>query len=59
MKRFTIIVIEDGSDHSVELMEVDTNPDELVKGLRAKKRKLGKRRVSHYSSVWVRDNGEQ
>lgn len=33
-KRFSIWVREVGSDHDVELMQVDSNPEPLVKKLR-------------------------
>ena len=36
MKRYSIMVREYGSDHSVELMQCDTNPQALVDGLRKK-----------------------
>jgi hypothetical protein len=34
--RYSIIVREHGSDHDVELMQVNSKPDAIVAGLRAK-----------------------
>jgi hypothetical protein len=66
MARYSIIVREHGSDHDVELMQVNNNPDAIVAGLRAKsltfKRTIfeaGKRHVKipKYSYVRVVDRG--
>jgi hypothetical protein len=63
--RYTIVVREHGSDHDVELMQVNSNPDAIVAGLRAKtltlKRTIfqaGKRQVKipKYSYVRVIDH---
>lgn len=58
-KRFSIWVREIGSDHDVELMQCDSNPEALVKGLSAKTlttvvegSKKKKTKVAKYS--WVR-----
>jgi hypothetical protein len=64
--RYSIIVREHGSDHDVELMQVNSNPDAIVAGLRAKSLTLkrtvfeaGKRHVKipKYSYVRVVDHG--
>lgn len=36
MRRYSIMVREYGSDRDIELMQVESNPSEIVKGLRAK-----------------------
>jgi hypothetical protein len=36
MARFSILVTEHGSDHAVELMQVNSNPQAIVDGLRQK-----------------------
>lgn len=59
-KRFSIWVREYGSDHDVELMEVDSNPDPIVKGLREKTLSFGKgRKHPKYSWVRIVDNHAQ
>jgi hypothetical protein len=59
------MVREYGSDRDVELMQVDSNPSEIVKGLRAKMLTIkhsifekGKRtsKVPKYTMIEVRDN---
>ena len=64
-RRYSIWVREIGSNHDVELMQVDSNPDVLASQLRAKALTIrksifepGKRKskVGKYSSVWVVDN---
>jgi hypothetical protein len=66
MGRYSILVTEHGSDHAVELMQVNSNPQAIVDGLRQKtltiKRSLfepGQRRVKipKYSFIEVKDNG--
>jgi hypothetical protein len=66
MARYSIIVREHGSDHDVELMQVNSNPDAIVAGLRAKsltiKRTVfqaGARQVKipKYAYVHVVDHG--
>jgi hypothetical protein len=68
MARFSILVREHGSDHDVLLMEVNSNPNAIVAGLRAKSLTLkrtvfeaGKRHVKipKYSYVRVIDHGEE
>lgn len=63
--RYSIIVREHGSDHDIELMQVNSNPDAIVAGLRAKSLTLkrtifeaGKRHVKipKYSNVRVIDH---
>lgn len=65
-KRYSIMVREYGSDHDVELMQVDNNPGEITKGLKKKtltiRRSLfepGKRvvKIPKYDSIQVIDNG--
>lgn len=56
-KRFSIWVREYGSDHDVELMEMDGDTKPVVAGLWAKRLKIGKRKVAKYSAVYVVDNG--
>jgi hypothetical protein len=66
MGRYSIIVREYGSDRDVELMEVESNPQAIVDGLRAKKLTLhrpiteaGRRvyKIPKYSIVRVVDHG--
>jgi hypothetical protein len=63
--RYSIMVREYGSDHDVELMRVDSNPQAIVEGLRNKtltiKRSIfeaGKRQVKipKYSFIQVIDH---
>lgn len=42
MKRYSIMVMEYGSDREVEFIQVDTNPENIVAGLRTKKLKVFK-----------------
>jgi hypothetical protein len=60
-KRFSIFVREHGSDHDVELMQLDSNPEPIVKALRAKtlsaKKSIfesGKRKTNIPKYSWVR-----
>lgn len=64
-KRYSIWVREVGSDHDVELMQVDSNPEALKSQLYTKMLTInkslfepGKRRsrVSKYSRVWIVEN---
>jgi hypothetical protein len=58
-KRYSIIVREYGSDHNVELMQVDSNPDAVVAGLHKKMLniKAGKKsKMPKYTFVQVIDN---
>jgi hypothetical protein len=55
-KRFSIWVREYGSDHDVELMEVDSNPQPIVTGLYAKTLNIGKRKHAKYTHVRIVDN---
>jgi hypothetical protein len=66
-KRFSIWVREFDSDHDVELMQVDSNPSAITKGLHAKrvtiKKSLfesGKRKsnIPLYSNIYVVKNHE-
>lgn len=65
MRRYSIMVREYGSDHDVELMQVESNPSEIVKGLRKKSLTIkhsifqaGQRvsKVPKYTNIEVRDN---
>jgi hypothetical protein len=66
--RYTIMVREYGSDHDVPLMDVNSNPQAIVDGLRAKRLTIhrsifepGKRviKVPKYISVTVIDHDAQ
>jgi hypothetical protein len=63
--RYSIVVREHGSNHDVELMQVNSNPDAIVAGLRAKTLRIsrsifepGKRvvKIPKYSYVRVVDH---
>ena len=65
-KRWSIWVREHGSDHDVELMQVDTNPDPIIAGLHKKmltvKKSIfetGKRKtkIPLYTYIHKVDNG--
>jgi hypothetical protein len=65
MRRYSIIVREHGSDRDIELMQVESNPSEIVKGLRLKMLTIrhslfqaGPRtsKVPKYTWIEVRDN---
>lgn len=65
MKRFSIWVREYGSDHDVELMQVESNPEAVTAGLHTKMLTVnksifeaGKRktRIPKYSFIRVVDN---
>lgn len=65
MRRYSIIVREYGSDRDVELMQVDSNPSEIVKGLREKSLTIRhsifqagprKSKIPKYTMIEVRDN---
>lgn len=67
-KRFSIWVREYGSDHDVELMQVDSNPQQVTAGLHSKTLTIkhsifepGKRtsRIPKYSFIRVVDNHAQ
>jgi hypothetical protein len=64
MKRYRIVVREHGSDHDVELIQVDNNPQAVADGLRKKTLTMktslfekGKRsvKVPKYNSVQIID----
>lgn len=55
-KRFSIWVREHGSDHDVELMEVDSNPEPIKAGLYEKTLKFGKNKHPKYDWVRVVEN---
>jgi hypothetical protein len=56
-KRFSIWVREYGSDHDVELCQVENNPQPTVQALHEKMLKLGNgKKVSKYSFVRVVEN---
>jgi hypothetical protein len=66
MKRYSIIVTEYGSERAVELMQVNSNPQAIVDGLRQKmltvERSIldpGRRRVTipRYTFIEVVDRG--
>jgi hypothetical protein len=65
MMRYSIIVTEHGSDRAVELLQVNSNPQAIVDGLRQKTLRIersiyepGWRRVTvpKYDFIEVRDN---
>lgn len=64
MKRFSVMVLEFGSDHEVELCQLDGDPTPTVEGLRAKtlmvhtgKPGVNRRsRIQKYSTIRVVDN---
>ena len=53
--RYSIVVREYGSDHDVALLHVDSNPQAVVDGLRAKTLTIGKRRTQtpKYTSIRI------
>ena len=52
--RYSIVVCEYGSDHDVTLVHVDSNPQAVVDGLRAKTLTIGKRRrIPKYTSIRI------
>lgn len=62
-KRFSIWVREIGSDHDVELIQVDSNPQAITTGLHTKTLTLvgkegrnKKTKTAKYSYVYVVDN---
>lgn len=66
--RYSIIVREHGSDHNVELMQVGSNPQAIVDGLRKKTLKIsrsifepGKRvaKIPKYSFIQIIDHEAQ
>jgi hypothetical protein len=66
-RRYSIMVREYGSDHNVELLQVDTNPQPIVDGLHKKTLTIrhsifekGKRttKVPKYSFIQVVDNAK-
>jgi hypothetical protein len=68
MGRYSILVTEHGSDHAVELIQVNSNPQAIVDGLRQKKLIIersvaepGRRRVGvpKYTFIEVRENAEK
>ena len=61
MRRYSILVIEYGSKHEVELCQVDQHPHEIAAGATAKRLTIttdkGKRAsIPKYTSVRVREN---
>jgi hypothetical protein len=63
--RYSVMVVEYGSDHEVELVQLDGDTAPVVAGLRAKTLRVGlanKRRLTKipkYTSVRVIDHGEK
>lgn len=57
-KRFSIWVREHGSDHDVELCQVESDPEKMKAAAYAKRLKIGKRTISKYSYVRVVENVE-
>ena len=63
MRRYSIWVRENGSDHDVELMQLDSNPEPIVKGLHAKmlttvkEGSKKKTKIPKYDWVTIVDNG--
>lgn len=62
MKRYSIMVIEYGADHEIELCQTDTNPQMVVEGAQQKtlmvyKAKDARRRskICKYSSIRIVD----
>jgi hypothetical protein len=63
MKRYSILAQEYGSEHEVELCQVDANADEVVRALQAKKLLIGenlvtrrKSSVSKYTNIRIVEN---
>ncbi len=62
-RRFSVLVLEYGSDREVELCQLDSNPQHVVAGLKAKKLTVGRpgarrrTKIQKYTSVRVVDNG--
>lgn len=57
MGRYSIWVREHGSNHDVELCQVNSNPTPLVSALYLKRLKLGKgREISKYDYIRIVDN---
>jgi hypothetical protein len=68
MMRYSIIVTEHGSDHAIELMQVNNNPQAIVHALRQKTLTIersileperGQVRIPKYSFISIRDNQEK
>jgi hypothetical protein len=66
MMRYSIIVTEHGSEHAVELLQVNANPQAIVDGLRQKMLTIERSvldpaqrpvRIPRYVFIEVRDNG--
>jgi hypothetical protein len=60
-RRYSIWVREFMSDHDVELLDVNTNPESVAEALRLKRVKIGKRgqTTARYVDVRVVDNEVQ
>ena len=56
MKRYTIMVRPSGVDYEVALADVDSNPEAIVKAVKAKRRRA---RLTRYENVRIRENEEQ
>lgn len=56
MKRYSIMVLPQHWPKSLELCQVESDPEEIVKG--AKKRLLPDG-TPRYSRVWIEDRGEK
>lgn len=64
-RRYSIWVREYGSDHDVELMQVDSNPQAITTGLHAKtlntttgKGARKKTKMAKYTYIYVVDNNQ-
>jgi len=56
-KRFSIWVREHGSNHDVELCQLETNPQQTVAALYAKRLKIGKgKSIAKYDYIRVVDH---
>ena len=55
MKRFSILVVECGSDHEIELCQVDSDPRAIADAALSKTI-AGRHRLAKYSSVRVQEN---
>lgn len=64
MKRYSIMVRENGVDHEVELCQVDNNPRDVAAAAQEKKLRQinsagGYFFINKYDTVRIQDNGEQ
>jgi hypothetical protein len=65
MRRYSILVTECGANHEVRLCDVDSNPQQIVDGLKAKrlkvyltpKAKRGLSDIKRHDRIRIIDNG--